>query len=240
MPLPFLALGIGAAVSGVGAYGLNRVGRRSFEDSSFNNPASEAMSMFERLSDPTYGLDYFRQVATDTAPTAQTFLRVQAAQGGSPLIAQEQLEAARRTASEQALSQFRQFRLGADQNAGDYLRTFYSQEQFNQQMFQQRQAERRQFWGSLLNQGLNIAGVGLAQYGAGRQFGGGQPVGPNPGYQQGVMYGMQQSGVGARLPTPNFGGNTSMTVNPFTMRTGTPVDQRGQMPGFDPYYGRNY
>lgn len=89
-------------------------------DFSFNNDdLNRARGLRDDYMDPTYGQEAFMQTVRDAAPTLDTFLAQQAANGGSEYMAREQSQAARGRAMSRGLDAYNQYQQQAQQTAAN-------------------------------------------------------------------------------------------------------------------------
>lgn len=135
---------------------------------------NQVQNRLNEVSQPGYGLGDFLKLAGAATPTATTFQRLQAAQGGSPVQAQQQFQAAQKQAQQGALDAFSRFNMNKGGEIGGLLGQLsglsqYSTSEvlqynaFQQAREDQRKRDKYAFWGGLIG---NVAGAFLGGGGA--------------------------------------------------------------------------
>lgn len=164
----------------------------------FSTGRNEVRDQIDRFSDPNYGRDAFMDMVGNAAPTVDSFLARQAANGGSAQMAREQAQEARQQTFAQGLGALNQMQRGAQQTAASLsqglMQDDTTRRNFDKKLaFQKRQANKGGGLGGLLGE---IAGTGL-----------------------GIFTGGAASGLATNLFDGNAGGGGGQT-NPY----GSPMD----------------
>lgn len=167
----------------------------------FDTGRSRVKDQITRFTDPNYGRDAFMSMVGEAAPTVDSFLARQAANGGSSQMAREQAQSARQQAFGQGLQSLNQMQRGAQQTAAQLSQGLMQDDlQRKQLAFKRRQANKGGGLAGILGQ---IAGTGLGALAGGV----GASVGGSVGKQLGNMLG-ESSGSdnssGPGSPPGNF------------------------------------
>lgn len=163
----------------------------------YSTGRNQVRDQIDRFSDPNYGRDAFMDMVGNAAPTVDSFLARQAANGGSSQMAREQAQGARQQTFAQGLGALNQMQRGAQQTAASLsqglMQDDTTRRNFDKKLaFQKRQANKGGGLGGLLGQiGGTVLGsfagplgakagasVGGALFGGGNEGGGDSFYGP--------------------------------------------------------------
>lgn len=111
-------------------------------------------NQIERFTDPNYGRDAFMDMVGNAAPTVDSFLARQAANGGSEQMAREQAQSARQQTFSKGLDALNQMQRGAQQTAAQLSQGLMRDQTRRWQTKQQLQFKRDK-----MNQGGGLGGI---------------------------------------------------------------------------------
>lgn len=139
----------------------------------FTTGRRNVRDQIQRFSDPNYGRDAFMDMIGNAAPTVDSFLARQAANGGSSQMAREQAQGARQQSFAQGLGALNEMQRGAQQTAASLSQSLMQDDttrrNFDRRLeFKRAQANRGSGLGGLLGQ---IAGTGLGMFTGGAASG---------------------------------------------------------------------
>ena len=127
--------------------------------SDFRTGRQSVRDQIERYSSPNYGRDAFMDMIGDSAPTIDSFMARQAANGGSQQMAREQAQQARQKTFGQGLQAYNQMQRGAQQTAASLSQGLMNDQRQREQFQAQMQFKRNQ-----ANKGGGLMGI-LGQIG---------------------------------------------------------------------------
>ena len=178
--------------------------------SDFRTGRQTVRDQIQRYSNPNYGRDAFMDMVGEAAPTVDSFLARQAANGGSEQMAREQAQSARQQTFAQGMGAYNQMQRSAQQTAASLAQGLMNDQRQRQQFQAQMEFKRNQ-----ANKGGGLMGI-LGQIGGTALGSLAGPLGAKAGSELGSqLFGngggptnSNNSGLGGSKPFtsgPNFG-----------------------------------